>query len=106
MNFTKLLIILSGLSIILNNCGGLKEAGDVISNQKRKSTDEFLIKKKEPLTQPPDFERMPKPGSVKDTTASNKDNFKKIMQKNQTEFSEDNNNSTSTEESILKQIQK
>ena len=106
MKIIKSLFIFCIIIVSLNSCGSFSEAGKVLRNEKSQTTDEFLIKKKGPLTQPPDFERMPEPGSVKDTTVSNKDNFKKIIQKNQTVFSQDNNNSTSTEESILKQIKK
>ena len=43
-------------------------------NEKIKSTDEFLIKKQDPLRQPPDFETIPEPGSnqVKDKAKKNK----------------------------------
>ena len=32
--------------LILNSCGGLKEAGKVLRNEKTKTTDEFFVKKK------------------------------------------------------------
>ena len=32
--------------LILNSCSGLKEAGQVLRNEKTKTTDEFFVKKK------------------------------------------------------------
>ena len=48
---------------ILTNCAGLSDAGKILRNEKINNTDEFLVKKKEPLTQPPDFDVLPTPGS-------------------------------------------
>ena len=50
----KILLILF-LSFILLSCASFQEAGKVLRNEKIKSTDEFLVKKKEPLVLPPDF---------------------------------------------------
>ena len=57
--FFYILIIL-----FLNSCGGFSEAGKVLRNEKTKTTDEFLVKKREPLSQPPDMDKIPEPGSV------------------------------------------
>ena len=62
MKFIKLLILLSSLCLILNSCVSLKDAGKVLRNEKIKTTDEFLIKKKDALTIPPDFNKVLKPG--------------------------------------------
>ena len=48
------------LSII--SCSSFQDAGKVLRNEKIKSTDEFLVKKKDPLELPPDFDKLPKPG--------------------------------------------
>ena len=58
-NIQFLLII----SFLLASCGGLKDAGKVLRNEKIKTTDEFLVKKRNPLVLPPDFEKIPEPGS-------------------------------------------
>ena len=47
------LLIFSILTITLNSCGTMKEG---FTSQKKKSTDEFLVKKKSPLVMPPEFE--------------------------------------------------
>ena len=36
-------------------CNSMKEAGKVLRNEKTASTDEFLVKKREPLVLPPDY---------------------------------------------------
>ena len=54
------LLILSIFIITLNSCGTVKEG---FSNSKKKSTDEFLVKKKSPLVMPPEFEELPIPGN-------------------------------------------
>ena len=56
---SKLFILLIFI-ITLNSCGTLKEG---FSNSKKKSTDEFLVKKKNPLVMPPEFEELPIPGN-------------------------------------------
>ena len=66
--FLKILIYLK-LFILLINCGGgwnnFKKA---MSGQKTTNTDEFLIKKKDPLVLPPDFGELPLPKSNKKDT--------------------------------------
>ena len=59
--FTLSLIIL----IFINSCGGMSDAGKVLRNEKIKTTDEFLVKKRQPLTLPPDMDNLPKPNSIK-----------------------------------------
>jgi hypothetical protein len=106
MNFLKLLIFLTALSIILNSCSTLSEANKVLRNEKMRTTDEFLVKKKEPLTQPPNFEKIPEPGSIKNNEESGQNSFEKILKTSQPQSNSKNTKSSSTEESILKQIKK
>jgi|TARA_B110000967_G_C18466189_1_gene355095 hypothetical protein len=102
MNLIALLI----LSIILNSCSGLGEVGSVLRNEKTKSTDEFLIEKKEPLTQPPDFKKIPEPGSLEENAATDQSKIKKMLKRSQIEPESNKTKSSSTEESILKKIKK
>ena len=68
------------LPLILLSCASLQEAGKVLRNEKIKSTDEFLVKKKEPLVLPPDFNKIPEPGSLsKKKEDEDKDRIKKIL---------------------------
>ena len=72
MKILKLLSMYIGLSFFLNSCSSLGEAGKILRNEKVTSSDEFLIKKKEPLTQPPEFDVIPQPGSVVNNKLSKK----------------------------------
>ena len=60
---TKNLVLLI-LILITTSCGTLSDVGKIMRNEKITSTDEFLVKKKEPLTLPPDFAEIPEPGSL------------------------------------------
>ena len=51
--FTFILIFLSG-------CQNIK---DGLSLKKKKTTDEFLVQKKNPLVLPPDYDALPRPMS-------------------------------------------
>ena len=100
MKKVKLLII---IFIIFSACNSLKEAGKIIRNEKITSTDEFLVKKKQPLIYPPYFNELPNPRtSIKKKTEE--DEIKKILKAPKDE--EQKINSTSTEKSILKNIRK
>ena len=56
-------IILNILIILyLVQCTTVDEAGKILRNEKTNSTDEFLIKKNDPLSIPPNIEDLPEPG--------------------------------------------
>ena len=92
------------LMSILCSCGGLSDAGKVLRNEKVKTTDEFLVKKRQPLALPPDYETLPKPGSLE---SSQKDKIKEIDKifKISKETSP-SKSSKSVEQSILNKIGK
>ena len=102
----KILIFSLLCSLLLNNCSSFSEAGKVLRNEKVRTTDEFLIKKKEPLTQPPDFDTIPEPGSIENKAEKNEKSIESILNSNTSEPSSTSSSSSSTEESILNQIKK
>ena len=51
--------------LFLLSCSSLQEAGKVLRNEKVNTTDEFLVKKKEPLVMPPDLNKVPEPDTIK-----------------------------------------
>ena len=54
------LILLIALVPLLAFCGGVRDA---LEGKKRsEQSDEFLVKKKNPLQMPPDINKLPKPG--------------------------------------------
>ena len=101
-----LLIPLIALSVILNSCSSLGEAGKVLRNEKRNSTDEFLVKKKEPLTQPPDFTKIPEPGSIQKNIESEQNSIETIIKRKRSESNSGQTKTSSVEKSIIDQIKK
>ena len=76
-----------------------------LTGAKQKSTDEFLVQKKDPLILPPDFESLPSP-SDRDEAIEEMSSFEKTFkQESETEIIASSAGS-STEDSILKQIRK
>ena len=93
--------ILTIITFFLYSCGG-GEVGKILRNEKTNTTDEFLVKKKEPLILPPDFKEIPKPGSIKDSTVEDEDQkIKKIIK---VPVQNEREKSSSTEESIIDRI--
>ena len=73
-----------------------------MTGAKKKSSDEFLVKKKDPLSLPPDFENLPTPADT-EAVDSEMESIKKVLKK--TAPTEDSSTSgSSSEESILRQI--
>jgi len=87
--------------LILFSCSSLKDAGKVIRNEKITTTDEFLVKKKDPLILPPNYEKIPQPDTLKENKSKEKDvkSILKINTKNQSL-----KKNSSTEKSIIEKI--
>tara|TARA_B100001093_G_scaffold451667_1_gene459256 strand:- start:479 stop:784 length:306 start_codon:yes stop_codon:yes gene_type:complete len=101
MRKINLLII---LSFILVSCGSLKEAGKMLRNEKIITTDEFLVEKKQPLVLPPNYEKIPEPGSIKARQLNDEDKIKKLLKAPKEDVIK--NKSSSIEDSILNKIRK
>tara|TARA_B100000586_G_C20109699_1_gene429225 strand:- start:2230 stop:2547 length:318 start_codon:yes stop_codon:yes gene_type:complete len=63
MSYFKKYFFLLSILIFLNSCGGWSNFKKAISGEKVVTTDEFLIKKKDPLVLPPEYEKLPLPNS-------------------------------------------
>ena len=74
-----------------------------LTGTKKSSSDEFLVEKKDPLILPPDFEDLPTPGE-RETAREEVLSFQKKLTEAASEDSISTSSSTSTEQSILKQI--
>ena len=72
-----------------------------LTGSKRKSADEFLVQKKDPLILPPDFENLPVPDQ-KTATTKEISIFENVLE---TSIEDDSSTSSSVEDSILKKIQ-
>jgi hypothetical protein len=89
---------------VLSSCGGFSEAGKVLRNEKTTNSDEFLVKKREPLVLPPEYNTLPTPGSE---NAKKNEDQKKINQiLNIPSQQPQSKKSSSVEESIINRIGK
>ena len=103
MKYFKLLIFFQ-LILFLYSCSTVKEG---FINQKKSSSDEFLVEKKSPLVMPPDYNDLPVPDQNKETLETNENKIKDLVTKNENENSENNNSvdgNLDIEQSILKKI--
>ena len=108
MKLSKYLILAIASIFFISGCTSVKET---LSGQKKENTDEFLVKKKNPLELPPDFDELPAP-------KKNEENINKSMQideeienlfKNSDEIDSSDNTidaNQSAEEFVLKKINK
>ena len=104
--YKKNILLLMIFGLLLTSCGGAWDSVKRgLTGEKRKSADEFLVEKKDPLILPPDYENLPTPD---DRTLAKEEisSFKKTLE--QTSIEEDISPSTagSAEESILREIRK
>ena len=76
-----------------------------LTGAKKKSPDEFLVQKKDPLILPPDFESLPSPSDREEAIEEMSSFEKTLKQTSETEITTSSTGS-STEDSILKQIRK
>ncbi len=99
--FKNKIVFFMMLSFLITSCESLREG---LTGSKNLSTDEFLVKKKDPLVLPPDFENLPNP-SEKQVSAEEMTSFEKTLKK-QTISEGSSATENSVEESILNQIKK
>ena len=101
----KKVLVLFNLFLIIVSCSGLEDAGKVLRNEKTKTTDEFLVKKRGPLILPPDFDKIPEPGSINDEKdEDDKEKIQKILKVQ--EDKKGDSKSSSIENEILNKIRK
>ena len=103
--FNKIIII---IFFVITACGSSWE--DVkkgLGGGKNTSTDEFLVKKKDPLVMPPKWKDLPKPGQGMESVDEVTD-IEELIQlgKNQESSTNLERGSGNLEESILKRIKK
>ena len=93
------------LFLFLISCATAEDAKKVFRNEKVKTTDEFLVEKRNPLVLPPNYEKIPEPGSLSTNKNQEEEKIKNILKAPKTEDS--SNNKTSTiEKSIIDRIRK
>ncbi len=102
----KKIIFLIIALFALNSCGSLKDTGKILRNEKITNTDEFLIKKQEPLILPPDYNEIPTPGSLSKKNQSDNSKIKKILKSPQEKSINNKSQSSSVEDRIINRIRK
>ena len=103
MKYFKIFIFFQ-LILFLYSCSSIKEG---FTNQKKSSSDEFLVEKKSPLVMPPDYNDLPVPDQNNEMAETNEDKIKDLVTKNNNENAEMNNaedGNSNIEQSILKKI--
>ncbi|MBA1340311.1 MAG: Protein of unknown function (DUF3035) [Pelagibacterales bacterium] len=97
--FTTYLLVL----FLLSSCGTVKKAGKTLRGDKISSQDEFLVKKKQPLSDPPDYRLLPAPDSLE--LKNEKNSIQRSLGMEGVKVKSNNKNS-STEKSIISEIRK
>ena len=85
----------------VTSCQTLGDVKRGLTGEKVLSTDEFMIKKKDPLIMPPDYENLPTP----DERTAAKEEVSEFEKSLGTSIEDVSSTSSSAESSILKQIQ-
>ena len=101
MKKIKKLILLNLVLIIFASCTSLKEG---LTNQKKKSSDEFFVEKKLPLVIPPNYGELPSPKS-EETKKNNENNIKNLIGKSKDQtLKASSNQNKSLKKSVLDKI--
>ena len=102
-NKLKLILIFS-LIPFLTYCGDVRDA---LEGKKRSDlSDEFLVKKKNPLQMPPDMNKLPMPGDdLEVSSQSNNEEVKDLLKIKDKDNSEDSNSGSDLLNNMKKKIQ-
>ena len=104
MKYFKILIFFQ-LIFLLISCSTMKEG---FKNQKKSSSDEFLVEKKSPLVMPPDYNDLPVPDQNKEISDIDENKIKDLVSSNNNKENREIDNSEeknlNIEKSILKKI--
>ena len=97
----KIIILFILILITLNSCGTVKEA---FSSQKKNSTDEFLVEKKNPLKLPPDFDELPIPNQDNNQQKDDEDGLKELLITSEDSTQDKSESSDTKNNSLEKQL--
>ena len=92
----------------VTSCETMSTVKRGLTGEKQNTSDEFLIKKKDPLILPPDFSKLPKPNEQSEMF-DEEVSIKSVFNRNQNSSKEDNDpnsSKSSIQKSILEKIQK
>ena len=105
MIFKKIILYITSI-LFLHSCSGVT---DVLEGKKRsENSDEFLVEKKNPLTEPPDMNELPVPldQEKEQSDKSNEDSLdiEKALNVEESKDSNNQNQENSLEKTILEKI--
>jgi len=105
MNINKLCILCLICFVPLLSCQSLSEG---LGGTKKKSGDEFLVKKKNPLVKPTNFDELPKPldKQTNSIIVDDEDNIEDLLKVGSQESIIENSIQSPLEKSILEKINK
>ena len=104
MKNKKIAFIISAMFLLVSCAESFDSVKRGLTGAKKKSADEFLVKKKDPLTLPPDYENLPTPAEK--IALSKEDEIIKKKLKSVDNTIEKSKRTSSAEESIIDQIRK
>ena len=97
------ILILFNIILFLYSCSTISGG---FSNNKKNSSDEFLVEKKSPLVMPPDFNDLPTPKTDEENSEIKENEIKKLLtdKQNDSSINDSNKEGSSFEEKLLKKI--
>ncbi len=105
MSIIKKNFIFIFIFIFLSNCQGLRNFKKAMTGQKVNTTDEFLIKKKDPLILPPQHDKLPLPKSS-DFQEKKENTVKSILKTDKNSEIKKSSSISSLEKKILEELKK
>ena len=101
MKYFKIPFYIS-LGLLIFSCGTIK---DGFTNQKKNSSDEFLVEKKSPLVMPPEFNELPKPRNEITQNNLEDNKIEKLLNSSEkSKISETSGDNVNLEQSLLEKI--
>ena len=105
MSIIKKNFIFIFIFIFLSNCQGFSDFKKAMTGQKVNTTDEFLIKKKDPLILPPQYDKLPLPKSG-DFQEKKENSIKSILETGKNSEIKKSSSVSSLERKILEELRK
>ncbi len=105
MSIIKKNFIFIFIFIFLSNCQTLGDFKKTMTGQKVNTTDEFLIKKKDPLILPPQYDKLPLPKSS-DSQEKKENPVKSILKTGKNSKIKKSSSVSSLEKKILEELRK
>ena len=105
MSIIKKNFIFIFVFIFLSNCQGLSNFKKAMTGEKINTTDEFLIKKKDPLILPPQYNKLPLPNNS-DFQEKKENTVKSILKIDKNSETKKSSSTSSLEKKILEKLRK